>query len=518
MTDLPLVVTYIALHQSQLNQKFIDLMKDNYIQIQIVSECPHPMINLPFVYISVGGQPEDFQWLMNLPLYQRKRWIHVNRVEEITPKAVYNIYLYATEPKMIDNSMIAVDNRGYGHDHDQPLISIYTAAYRSGNMIQRPFQSLLKQTYRNFEWIIVDDSGDDDLTFKQVLQPLAKQDPRIFIYRPTDRSGYIGTVKRMAAGLCRGKILVELDHDDAILPTCLQQLLSAFQSHPECGFAFGYCAELSEDQTECWYGDNFAFGFGTFYHQTVEGLIKPQITLNGCRLNQKTVQHLVGLPNHPRAWTRQCYHDVGGYRDGLLVADDYDLLVRTFLHSKFIEIPQLMYLQYRNNSGNQTFIRNRQIQTMCRQLYAYYSHKITNKLKALNAPTLPANHVQLWTSNLPQCWINLNVVDLNPNKTSHIVHSPTDLEIVELARNCSLSDELIVVGTVPTNVPQLAILYPAGLVKWSPTNYTPVQDLIFASIIATGSHLVIHQTPSTMFDQFMQTNSYRGDQRSVVLR
>ena len=79
---------------------------------------------------------------------------------------------------------------------------------------------------------------------------------------------------------------------------------------------------------------------------------------------------MVGLPNHPRAWTRECYHLVGGHREELLVSDDYDMFVRTFLCSKYVAIPDLLYIQYRNDNGdNSTFQRNYQIQILIKELY-----------------------------------------------------------------------------------------------------------------------------------------------------
>ena len=42
---------------------------------------------------------------------------------------------------------------------ETPLVSIFTASYKSKDKILRPYHSLLNQTYTNWEWVIVDDSG-----------------------------------------------------------------------------------------------------------------------------------------------------------------------------------------------------------------------------------------------------------------------------------------------------------------------------------------------------------------------
>jgi len=71
--------------------------------------------------------------------------------------------------------------------------------------------------------VIVDDSGDDDATYNQDL--LSLKDPRVRRYRQDSRNGYIGSIKRYAAGLSTGEILVELDHDDELTPTCLEKMV-----------------------------------------------------------------------------------------------------------------------------------------------------------------------------------------------------------------------------------------------------------------------------------------------------
>ena len=100
---------------------------------------------------------------------------------------------------------------------------------------------------------------------------------------------------------------------------------------------------------------------------------------------------MVGLPNHPG----DCYHLIGEHREELLVADDYDMLIRTFLSTKYVAIPDLLYIQYRNKGGdNSTFLRNKQIQILVKELKNYYHERIYTKVKELGLPELvPYNRV-----------------------------------------------------------------------------------------------------------------------------
>ena len=204
----------------------------------------------PRVYVSLGAREEQFTTLYNLPYHERKRWLHYKSPADIQPAHLFYCWLKLTDP-LPENKTIPDTN----FSSDTPLVSVFTAAYKSKEKIQRPYRSLLNQTYSNWEWVIVDDSGDEDATYNQDLLPL--DDPRVRRYRQDSRNGYIGSIKRYAAGLCTGEILVEVDHDDELTPNCLEKIVHAFQKHPECGFAYGDCTEVyvgSNQRTLVWLG------------------------------------------------------------------------------------------------------------------------------------------------------------------------------------------------------------------------------------------------------------------------
>ena len=118
----------------------------------------------PRVYISLGPEWSEFTTLNSLPLYERKRWLHYTNPEEIQSYKLFNCWLTYTDPlpqnRTIPYTQFSADN---------PLVSVFTASYKSKKKIQRPYRSLLKQTYSNWEWVIVDDSDDEEETYQQFL-------------------------------------------------------------------------------------------------------------------------------------------------------------------------------------------------------------------------------------------------------------------------------------------------------------------------------------------------------------
>ena len=213
----------------------------------------------PRIYLSLGAEWEEFSTLNALPFHERQRWLHYDSPEEIEPSKLFYCWLKHTDPLPRNRTINSTR-----FSSDAPLVSIFTASYKSKEKIQRPYQSLLNQTYSNWEWVIVDDSGDGDETYNQFLVKLA--DPRVRRYRQDSRNGYIGAIKRYAAGLCTGEILVEVDHDDELTADCLQKIVHAFQQHPECGFAYGDCTEVHVGSHNAhWYGWDCGFGFSNYY-------------------------------------------------------------------------------------------------------------------------------------------------------------------------------------------------------------------------------------------------------------
>lgn len=103
-----------------------------------------------------------------------------------------------------------------------PTISIVTACYNSAPFIDRIYRSLATQTYRNFEWICVDDCSTDDTVERLVKLP-SPGELGMQVYRLPQNTG--GPVA-WAVGTQRsiGEILFWLDHDDELFPSALEQI------------------------------------------------------------------------------------------------------------------------------------------------------------------------------------------------------------------------------------------------------------------------------------------------------
>ncbi|MCK0180159.1 glycosyltransferase family 2 protein [Flavobacteriaceae bacterium S0862] len=104
------------------------------------------------------------------------------------------------------------------------LFSILIANYNNGHFFNDCFQSIVNQTYQNFEVIVVDDGSTDDSV--NIIKQLIIDDKRFKLFQNEDNKG-CGFTKQRCAKLASGEILGFLDSDDALKPSALEVMILA---------------------------------------------------------------------------------------------------------------------------------------------------------------------------------------------------------------------------------------------------------------------------------------------------
>jgi len=107
--------------------------------------------------------------------------------------------------------------------------TVLTPTYNRSNLLSRAFQSLKHQTFRDFEWVIVDDGSTDGT--QDIVDSWTKQSdfPICYFWQPN--SGKHVAVNRGVA-IAKGELCVILDSDDWLTPTALERLLYHYKSIP----------------------------------------------------------------------------------------------------------------------------------------------------------------------------------------------------------------------------------------------------------------------------------------------
>lgn len=96
-----------------------------------------------------------------------------------------------------------------------PLITVFTATYNRGHLIQRIYQSLLRQKEFNFEWLVIDD-GSQDQTEDLFNDWTSRDNPFEIRYYKQENRGLIRTLNR-GIELERGEYFAKIDSDDYVV-------------------------------------------------------------------------------------------------------------------------------------------------------------------------------------------------------------------------------------------------------------------------------------------------------------
>lgn len=118
-------------------------------------------------------------------------------------------------------------------------VSIIMCAYNSAQYIERAIDSIINQTYTDWELIVSDDRSPSDNTVEIVQQYVAK-DPRIKLYIQEENLGYLQN-KNWALKKATGDLITQLDADDTSHPERIAKQVAPFLSDPKlmiCGSNF----------------------------------------------------------------------------------------------------------------------------------------------------------------------------------------------------------------------------------------------------------------------------------------
>jgi glycosyltransferase involved in cell wall biosynthesis len=301
------------------------------------------------------------------------RWFHKTDITDIN-EFNHNVnYCYTT-------NIINI------REKTRPVFSIFTTCFKSYDYIDTAYESIKKQSLIDWEWVIMDDTPEDEhFVF---LKNKLSSDNRVRLYKRDKNSGSIGNVKNEVISLCRGKYILEMDHDDEILIDCLRDAYDIFKTDENIGFVYGDTINLYRNGTNFKYGDFICKGYGGYYMEKVKG--KWVYVYNTPNINNITLSHLVCLPNHPRIWKRSVLMELESYSEFLPICDDYEILLRTCCSKyKVVKNNKAQYIQYMNDGGNNfSNIRNAEINRLGPNYIGplfYNKYGVHNKMRELGA-------------------------------------------------------------------------------------------------------------------------------------
>lgn len=116
------------------------------------------------------------------------------------------------------------------------LVSIILPTYNRAHLIEETLNSILKQTYQDWECLIIDDGSSDSTA--EILKPYLEKDVRFRYYHRSKKhlKGPSGC-RNQGIDLSKGEFIIFFDSDDIIHPDALQICIDTLKTHP----GFSYC-------------------------------------------------------------------------------------------------------------------------------------------------------------------------------------------------------------------------------------------------------------------------------------
>ena len=200
----------------------------------------------------------------------------------------------------------------------EPKISVVMPVYNSEKYLQESIESILNQTFTDFEFIIVDDQSTDSSW--QIIQEYANKDSRIVAVKNTGKKGCY-PARNCGHKLAKGKYIAVMDSDDIALPQRLQTQFDFMEQNPDIGIC-----------------GSWAKNFGN-----QNDIIKTPITHDEIRDTSFFYSPMV----HP---TAMFTNNAICYSEEHSSAQDYKLWCRKINEFKFANIPKVLLLYRRHSS------------------------------------------------------------------------------------------------------------------------------------------------------------------------
>jgi glycosyltransferase involved in cell wall biosynthesis len=206
------------------------------------------------------------------------------------------------------------------------MISIVTPTLNQGGTIEETIQSVAAQDYAHFEHIVVDGGSTDN-----TLDILAKHPHLRWLSEPDrGQSDAINKGIRMSGG----EVVSYLNSDDVLRPGALRAVAEAFASQPENGLVAGDCDLIDA-------------------HSRIEGLFQARLRRREDLLRYWEWGTGFCLPQPAVFVRRELFSRVGGFREHLHLAMDYDMWLRLAAHTEFTVVSKTL-AAFRVTPGTKT--------------------------------------------------------------------------------------------------------------------------------------------------------------------
>ena len=221
------------------------------------------------------------------------------------------------------------------------LLSIIIPSYNHALYIGEAIQSVINQTYQNWELIIIDDGSKDSSI--DIIEGYVKKDSRIQLVKQ-ENSGAHNAINRGLA-MSKGKYLAVLNSDDIFEDNRFAVMISEMEDNPQVEFTCSYITVINST------GKKLGVKMGW---RNMESWVVPHRELSFAATDDFKLNLLMGNFTSTTSnflFTRALYEKIGGMRN-LRFAHDWDFALRAaeVTECKLIEVPLMRYRVHETNT------------------------------------------------------------------------------------------------------------------------------------------------------------------------
>jgi glycosyltransferase involved in cell wall biosynthesis len=212
-----------------------------------------------------------------------------------------------------------------------PVVSVVMCVYNDERNVGKSIESILKQTFTDFEFIVVNDGSTDKTS--EILNQYAEKDPRIKVFHKSN-SGAAASAN-YGISKAQGKYIARIDSDDISYPHRLQTEVDLLNKNPNLALVGGGCHMIDQS-------DNIMGVRNIKVKNEARTLLFRNIFQQSDVMFRKSV-----------------FENLGGYREKFKNGEDYDLWLRI---SEVAEIKKINNIlgQWRLNAGGYSFSRRKE--------------------------------------------------------------------------------------------------------------------------------------------------------------
>jgi glycosyltransferase involved in cell wall biosynthesis len=210
-----------------------------------------------------------------------------------------------------------------------PKVSVAMPVYNSEKYLAKAVESILAQTFTDFEFLIVDDGSTD--ASRAILEQYSARDPRIkLVSRPN--TGYLVALNEMLER-ARGQYVARMDADDVALPERFERQVQYLDDHPECVLLASRVIIIDPD------GDPLQEMGYALTHEEIDGAF---MNAQGQVIYHPSVMY-----------RRRVVLELGCYRPEYYLTEDLDLFLRLAEIGRVASLaePLLLYREHLHKIG-----------------------------------------------------------------------------------------------------------------------------------------------------------------------